>query len=562
MKTRIIAFLLVLSVSVPAAAQVGRFEVQRFHPASSQSAGYISTESGAPGLEADFEAGLFPHFSLDPLKASDVDGEEHAVIGQQLVTHVWLAYSPASFLRLAADMPLYALQSGDEAALGISDGSLDGSGLGDLRLITKLGLLERPESGGAALSLLIPVSLPTGDAQLFQGEGARVEPGFAFDITSGRYGLGANLGYLIRDEATVGNLIIDDQVTYKVAGRIPVAQDLVGLIEFAGAVDVAGGDLRIEESPLEALGALRYDLGSGSITAGVGGGVLGGVGAPALRTFIGYAYRPVASAGGSFPMEPMLTDRDGDRIPDDTDKCPDDPEDYDRFQDDDGCPDADNDKDGIADLDDTCPMKPEDKDGFRDDDGCPDDDNDGDGILDSSDKCPSEPEDRDRFEDEDGCPDDDNDKDGVADLDDACPNAAGAAEDAGCPNAGAGPAVTPLAPAAKGDVLDTVIYFSSGSSALGPAARAQLHRLAKRLNLDTNIKRLGIYGHTDDRSGDRANLRLSQRRAKASRDFLISKGVDADRLELLAYGETKPTDSNETQDGRQANRRVEFLVLE
>ena len=76
-------------------------------------------------------------------------------------------------------------------------------------------------------------------------------------------------------------------------------------------------------------------------------------------------------------------DSDGDGIPDDNDKCPNEPEDKDGFQDEDGCPDPDNDGDGIPDASDKCPNEPEDKDGFQDADGCPDPDNDGDGIPDA-----------------------------------------------------------------------------------------------------------------------------------------------------------------------------------
>ena len=98
-------------------------------------------------------------------------------------------------------------------------------------------------------------------------------------------------------------------------------------------------------------------------------------------------------------------DRDGDGITDDVDRCPDEPEDRDGFQDADGCPDPDNDADGIADAMDKCPNEPEDKDGFQDADGCPDPDNDQDGILDTADKCPNAPETKNGFQDDDGCPD-------------------------------------------------------------------------------------------------------------------------------------------------------------
>jgi PEGA domain-containing protein len=98
-------------------------------------------------------------------------------------------------------------------------------------------------------------------------------------------------------------------------------------------------------------------------------------------------------------------DRDRDGISDANDRCPDEPEDRDGFQDADGCPDPDNDADGVADVTDKCPNEPEDRDGFQDDDGCPDPDNDQDGVPDTADKCPNAQETRNGFQDDDGCPD-------------------------------------------------------------------------------------------------------------------------------------------------------------
>jgi outer membrane protein OmpA-like peptidoglycan-associated protein len=156
-------------------------------------------------------------------------------------------------------------------------------------------------------------------------------------------------------------------------------------------------------------------------------------------------------------------DNDQDQILDPLDKCPLEPEDKDLFEDEDGCPDPDNDKDTVLDVDDKCPNtpgpvdnqgcplndrdgdgipdkldqcpdNPEDFDGDRDEDGCPDIDTDGDGLEDDVDKCPTEPEDKDGWEDEDGCPDPDNDKDGILDTADECPDVAGPLETRGCPD--------------------------------------------------------------------------------------------------------------------------------
>jgi outer membrane protein OmpA-like peptidoglycan-associated protein len=137
------------------------------------------------------------------------------------------------------------------------------------------------------------------------------------------------------------------------------------------------------------------------------------------------------------PEQPKIVkiapkDTDGDGLTDNLDKCPNDPEDFDGFQDDDGCPEPDNDQDGVPDVTDRCPLTP----GPADNQGCPREapkDSDGDGIPDDIDRCPADPEDRDGFEDDDGCPDPDNDQDGVIDPVDACPMDAGPASNKGCP---------------------------------------------------------------------------------------------------------------------------------
>ncbi|MEZ4368853.1 MAG: OmpA family protein, partial [Kofleriaceae bacterium] len=69
-----------------------------------------------------------------------------------------------------------------------------------------------------------------------------------------------------------------------------------------------------------------------------------------------------------------------------------------------------------------------------------------------------------------------------------------------------------------------------------------------------------IEGHTDSQGKDADNLRLSQRRADAVRDYLIGKGIDGDRMVAKGYGETIPIADNRTKGGREINRRVEFQI--
>jgi outer membrane protein OmpA-like peptidoglycan-associated protein len=283
----------------------------------------------------------------------------------------------------------------------------------------------------------------------------------------------------------------------------------------------------------------------------------------------------------------LKQDNDGDGINNKDDKCPDEAEDKDGFQDEDGCPDTDNDKDGIGDAGDKCPLEPEDKDGFLDNDGCPEADNDKDGvpdlkdrcpndaqgadgkegcpnldkdldgIVDVNDKCPSEAEDKDSFEDEDGCPESDNDKDGIADAQDKCPGAAETfnkfEDEDGCPD--------------KFEVKEIVktmvlkgVNFKTGSAELTSESYRVLDEIVPQLQASQEIQ-FEIAGHTDNRGNPTKNQMLSQARAQSVANYFISKGVDAKRLKVIGYGSSRPIGPNTSAEGRALNRRVELNRL-
>ncbi len=249
-------------------------------------------------------------------------------------------------------------------------------------------------------------------------------------------------------------------------------------------------------------------------------------------------------------------DNDGDGIADEADKCPDLAEDFDGFQDDDGCPDLDNDQDGIPDAQDRCPDDPEDFDGVEDSDGCPDlvKDSDGDGIPDDTDRCPLQAEDLDGFQDDDGCPDLDNDLDGIPDERDNCPSAPetfnGYQDEDGCPDE---------KPIQERFVLKGV-HFESGSAALTPDSYAVLDEVVHSLQAYPEV-RVEIRGHTDSQGPASFNLKLSQKRAEAVRQYLINAGIDPSRLVAVGVGEDEPIASNATPEGRAQNRRIEFRRL-
>ena len=230
-------------------------------------------------------------------------------------------------------------------------------------------------------------------------------------------------------------------------------------------------------------------------------------------------------------------DTDGDGINDDVDKCPNEAEDKDGFQDEDGCPDPDNDNDGIPDAQDKCPLEAEDKDGFQDEDGCPDPDNDGDGVPDAQDKCPDQPETKNGYQDEDGCPDE-----------------------------------IP----AKIKLFTGVIQginFKVSSADLLPSSNGTLNKAVAVLKEFPELK-MEVQGHTDDqpfikKKGQQFedNQALSQGRAESVKAYFVKNGIDESRLTAKGYGSTVPVEDPTTLKGaklnaaRAKNRRVEFKLV-
>lgn len=106
---------------------------------------------------------------------------------------------------------------------------------------------------------------------------------------------------------------------------------------------------------------------------------------------------------------------------------------------------------------------------------------------------------------------------------------------------------------------ENIVNFAFDSSELTSVGKTNLDKLAEVLtnNPDTNIN---IYGHTDSKGADSYNLALSERRAAAVKNYLISKGIASARLIPMGMGEKEPVASNETEAGRAQNRRVEFAI--
>lgn len=249
------------------------------------------------------------------------------------------------------------------------------------------------------------------------------------------------------------------------------------------------------------------------------------------------------SAGLQIPIgkkePPAPVDTDGDGVPDINDRCPNTPAGARVGPD--GC-ELDSDGDGVADSKDRCPRTPA---GARvDANGCPID-SDGDGVADGIDQCPNTP--MGVAVDAKGCALD-SDGDGVVNTKDRCPNTrAGARVDVyGC------------------EIKDQIdlpgVKFEFDSARLIPETTRVLDDAAMSLNNHPDIT-VEVAGHTDT-SGDASyNKSLSTKRAKAVADYLVSKGVSADRMKTVGYGESEPMMDNSTKEGRAANRRVVLKIL-
>jgi outer membrane protein OmpA-like peptidoglycan-associated protein len=461
------------------------------------------------------------------------------------------------------------------------------------------------------------IILGTGDKNSFLGEGKTMFQPMAILDTElgylGRFRAAVNAGMRIRgssstyvnnamsfatppqfrmqDITTGGSIEIKNEVIGGIGlsyGVVPQKFDLVAELYGNYGLDShrtenATATRETMKPSAEAIGAIKLYLARNSFFE-IGGGykVSTGYGSAAPRGFVGFIF------------EPSIGDRDGDGYKDDVDQCPDDPEDFDDFEDEDGCPEPDNDKDGILDDADKCPNEPETKNGYQDEDGCPDSttfDRDGDRIPDDVDKCPDDPEDFDNFEDEDGCPDPDNDKDGIKDVEDACPNVPedkdgfedsdgcpdpdndhdripdvsdkcpnepetynGVNDDDGCPDQG-------LATMTKGKIVTMKpIYFETDKDIIKPESFPVVDSVAAAINGNPWIEMVEIQGHADERGDDAHNLDLTERRAASVRRALEERNVLPSKLRSHGYGETKPICKEHNENCWSKNRRVEFII--
>jgi outer membrane protein OmpA-like peptidoglycan-associated protein len=522
-----------------------------------------------------FYAQLGLGYSLNPLRTDNITNESSALRASptNVITTQFTSYMSAGFevldrLILGLTFPVTWIQAGNQPtypstvfnSTAHTTFETSGPAVADMRIDARY-VVYRSLEGDKAVGIQLSVRAPTGNGSSsnFGGDGSvSFLPMVTGEWKPQRLPLTfvGNLGVDFRHNNSINDpagksgpaqgLGVGDELRWAIGALLPLSEGKWRLaLTVFGQTGVVSNDttgqtfLTSQNTPIEwnLEGRMRLPIKGDRWYASASGGtlILPGYGAPDLRVLglIG-TYLPIEESNATSPahdrvresIRESMKDTDGDGIPDDIDACPNEPEDHKDPDPNDGCPaPSDRDGDGIPDQYDKCPDQPEDKDGIQDQDGCPEDDADADGIPDTKDACPREP----------GGPDPDPKKNG-------------------CPK---------FIRMEKGrvNVLQQV-HFATGSATIEPDSFPMLGEIVALLNANPQIKKMRIEGHTDNRGNADMNLDLSKRRAASVRTWLVQHGVADGRLESEGYGLTRPIDSNDTEAGRLANRRVEFKIIE
>ena len=558
--------------------------LDRFEPSETGSEWFVNDTLDIRGMFRPAVGGV-ADYGYKPYVLLNADGSQNtSIVTDQFLLHVGGSLVILERLRLGVSLPIALSQDGSATGAVVNGQRIvgdGGAGVGDFRAGADLRLIGQY---GDAFTLGFGgrIWFPTGDAQKLLGDGDfRGGPHLALAGDVGALAYAASVGVVYReDNQPFAGHPTGSEVDFGLAVgyRTPDRKLLIGP-ELSGSTVVANSSAVFGDrtTPLAILGSGHFTAGDFRFGLGAGPGLSHAAGTAAFRALASIEFVP-----GVTPPPPP--DRDGDGIPDDQDACPDVrgvrtddprtsgcPSDRDRdgiIDAEDACPDvpgirtddpktngcpSDRDKDGIVDTEDACPDVP----GVRTDDpktnGCPPD-RDHDGIVDAEDACPDVPGVRTSDPKTNGCPSD-RDNDGIPDTLDACPDVPGPAnpdpKKNGCP----------LAVVKDNQIQITEqIKFRFGLADLDPVSDPVLDAVLKVMQTHTEIAKVTVEGHTDNKGSAALNKRLSNARAGAVVAWLVKHGIDPSHLTSIGFGMERPIDTNGTDEGRANNRRVEFHI--
>lgn len=502
----------------------------------------------SPHVRQGGALGLLGSYAKNPLVVRRSAGDVNAV-SSQLVLHGQASLRLAGRLGVDVDAPVTISQSGSAfGGSSLSLGKPEGGKLGDVRLGARV-LLSRPDDrAGVALSLR--AWAPTGKGADYTGaDGVRFAPALVFGWAGEHLVASLSLGRTFRRSSEASSGISGSELTGGAGAAYKLGVGQLGVEAFGATVqDTKTSAFARTTTNLEALLVGRAFVGPIAFSAAAGPGIGHGVGTPSWRAVVGIAFQALsdpaaasrdvarvdppggsgAAAGGVGAGTDGLAggaaaplDTDGDGVPDDRDACP-------KVV---GVAQPDAKRNG-------CPL-----------------DTDGDGIPDAEDACKTVAGPPSTDKAKNGCPGDE-DGDGITDDVDACPHIRG--EASADPKANGCPKM--LSVGDKQIDIRQQVLFETGRDVIRAESFPLLQEIANTMNGVPQIVRVAVDGHTDDVGLAAGNLALSQRRALAVMRWLIAHGVDARRLEARGFGPRRPIADNKTAEGREKNRRVEFII--
>jgi OmpA-OmpF porin, OOP family len=521
---------IVTTLALPALAQESTV-LERFQP-SVPGDPWI----GLPGSEVDgafrVSTGFLLDYANDPLVLATNDGADtvRSVVGHQVTMRGQIAMALWERLLLHVDLPATVFASGDPAAQATDSevfAEPESASLQDLRVGARVQLLESAGWAPAA-SLGFHLFAPTGDDGSYASTGeVRGTPYLVLGATWGpvSWSTFVSRSFAPSPSRSEEGGLLGSELSFGggVSGRVE-------RFRFGAETVVAasvGSEPLVETRPVhaEVLATCRADLGPLTFSLGGGPGLTRAPGTPRFRVLAGVTATfdivardadeatgtsaPVAPPPSPSPPRPSMGDEDPLEV-------------LGRMAAEQRAREAAQDSDGdtVPDGPDACPTRA----GPPSRAGCPDD-RDADGL----------------FDDEDAC------------LDRAGPRSSDPAK-SGCPGS---------VRVEEGRLaLLAPVLFETGSAKLRPESLPLLEEIAEVLRSDRTILRVAVDGHTDSRGLPRKNLELSRARAVAVVRWLNEHGVDPLRTEARGFGARAPLTTNNTDEGRLANRRVEIVILE
>jgi outer membrane protein OmpA-like peptidoglycan-associated protein len=573
-----------------AGGAVPPLDAQTFRPAIDSHTFLRVLDSDLP--ERRFSANILLSYTMDPLQYTGFDGVTSDVIANLVQLDAMASWRLDAF-RIGVDVPIYLRSFGGT--------SPDATGLGDVSLDGKVRLLDHdaaPVGLAGVVRIAVPVS--TVPAGLGAG-GAGVDLAIAVDRPVGsRLTLALDAGTSLMPAVQLENVTWGSQL-FGTAGAAYTVTDRVGLLAELHGAGVLADLGNPNAAPVEVLlggwgraGADRSLL----VRPGVGFGLTDAVATPKLRAMVAVGWDPL--------VDRPRRDRDHDGLADDRDVCPDAPEDADGYEDTDGCPEPTPVTIVVTDTDD----QPAPDAAFTVAGGPSGRSGDTVGIAAGKHEITSGtvtlaadiaagppasvvirvPAPRGTLHvdarDKDGHPvpgvtwvatgptkasggagADVKVRPGTYQISGTAPGWRTSVASAVVAKDGTASLVLELLPskaelkAERIEIHDSV-YFETAKSTIKPESYALLDEVAEILVAHPELTKVRIEGNTDSRGAADANLRLSQGRAEAVRDYLVGKGVARGRLDAIGNGENRPLVTGENEEAWAKNRRVDFLVVE